>query len=102
MDLFNRPEPLPSNNHSGSSMKELVENMTKAVVNDPDAVIVQVIEDEKGTTFNLIVAADDVGRVIGRRGRVANAMRTILRAVAGKEGKRVFLKIDADTRDQIE
>ena len=76
-----------------SAMKELVEYMAKSLVNDPDAVVVREIEGANSTVFELSVAPDDMGRVIGKQGRVANAMRTLLRVAAVKEGKRVTLEI---------
>jgi predicted RNA-binding protein YlqC (UPF0109 family) len=76
-----------------SSMKELVEYMAKAVVDDPARVEVREIEGATSTIFELSVAPDDMGRVIGKGGRVANAMRTLLRVAAVKEGKRVTLEI---------
>ena len=76
-----------------SDMKELVEFMAKALVNDPDSVVVREIEGASATIYELSVAPEDMGRVIGKQGRVANAMRTILRVAAVKEGKRVTLEI---------
>jgi predicted RNA-binding protein YlqC (UPF0109 family) len=76
-----------------SSMKELVEYMAKAVVDDPSRVEVREVEGATSTIFELSVAPDDMGRVIGKGGRVANAMRTLLRVAAVKEGKRVTLEI---------
>ena len=70
-----------------------VEYMAKAVVNDPDSVIVREIEGSSATIFELSVTPEDMGRVIGKQGRVANAMRTLLRVAAVKEGKRVTLEI---------
>lgn len=76
-------------------MKELVEYIAKSLVDDPSQVNVEVIqEDNKFMVVKLNVAPDDTGRVIGRQGRVADAMRTLLRAVATTEGKRVTLKIE--------
>jgi predicted RNA-binding protein YlqC (UPF0109 family) len=74
-------------------MKDLIQYMAQALVNDPNAVAVQEIEGANSTIYQLSVATDDMGRVIGKRGRVANAMRVLLRVVAGKEGKRVTLEI---------
>jgi len=76
-----------------SDMKKLVEFMAKALVNDPDSVVVREIEGTSATIFELSVAQEDMGRVIGKQGRVANAMRTLLRVAAVKEGKRVTLEI---------
>jgi predicted RNA-binding protein YlqC (UPF0109 family) len=76
-----------------SAMKELVEYMARSLVNQPDAVAVREIEGASATIFELSVAPDDMGRVIGKQGRVANAMRTLLRVAAVKDGKHVTLEI---------
>ena len=76
-----------------SGMKDLVEFMAKALVNEPDAVVVREIEGASATIYELSVAQEDMGRVIGKQGRVANAMRTLLRVAAVQEGKRVTLEI---------
>ncbi len=75
------------------SMKELVEYMAKAVVEDPSQVRVEEIVGANSTIYELRVAPNDMGRVIGKGGRVANAMRTLLRIAAVREGKRVSLEI---------
>jgi len=74
-------------------MKELVEYIAKAIVNSPDDVVVTEETDEQGTTFKLQVADEDKGRVIGRQGRVAQAMRTLLRVRAAKQGTKATLEI---------
>ncbi len=74
-------------------MKELVEFIAKSIVNAPDDVVVTEETDEEGLILNLQVADDDKGRVIGKQGRVAGAMRTLLRVKAAKAGTRVNLKI---------
>ena len=74
-------------------MKELVEYIAKALVDDPSQVEVKEIEGETSVILELRVAQEDMGRVIGRNGRVANAIRTLLRVVAAKQGKRVTLEI---------
>ena len=74
-------------------MKELVEYIAKAIVSAPDDVKVTEENDEDRIVVKLEVAADDKGRVIGRQGRVAEAMRTLLRGAATKEGIRVRLEI---------
>jgi uncharacterized protein len=76
-----------------SAMKELVEYMARSLVNQPEAVAVREIEGANATIFELSVASDDMGRVIGKQGRVANAMRTLLRVAAVKDGKHVTLEI---------
>jgi len=73
--------------------KELVEHIAKGLVDDPDKVEVNVIEGEKSTILELRVAENDVGKVIGKHGRIAKAVRTILSASATKSGKRVVLEI---------
>jgi predicted RNA-binding protein YlqC (UPF0109 family) len=76
-----------------SDMKELVDYMARSLVDDPEAVVVREIEGASTTVYELTVASNDMGRVIGKQGRVANAMRTLLRVAAVKEGKRVTLEI---------
>ena len=74
-------------------MKELVEYLAKNLVENPDAVSVEAIEDEKTTTLRLKVAQTDLGRVIGKQGRNVEAMRTVLHAAAAKSGRRAELEI---------
>jgi hypothetical protein len=74
-------------------MKELVEYIAKAIVNAPDDVVVTEETDEQGTVLKLQVADDDKGRVIGKQGRVAQAMRTLIRVIAAKAGTRASLEI---------
>lgn len=73
--------------------KELVEFMVKSLVDQPEEVSVNVIEGEKSTILELHVAEDDVGKVIGKQGRIAKAIRTILSASATRDGKRAVLEI---------
>jgi predicted RNA-binding protein YlqC (UPF0109 family) len=74
-------------------MKELVEAIAKALVDYPDQVQVRAIEGEKVTVFELRVHKSDLGQVIGRQGRAAQAIRTILGAVGMKLRKRFTLEI---------
>lgn len=74
-------------------MKELIEYIAKSLVDDPASVQVTEIEGSTSIILELRVAQEDMGRVIGRGGRVANAMRTLLRVVAAKQGKRASLEI---------
>ena len=74
-------------------MKELIEYIAKSIVDSPDAVVVTEETDERGLTFKLQVADEDKGRVIGKQGRVAEAMRTLLRVTAAKQGTRASLQI---------
>ena len=73
--------------------KELVEYIAKSLVDDPGGVVVNMIEGEKSTILELKVAEPDIGKVIGKHGRIAKAVRTILSATATKTGKRVVLEI---------
>ncbi len=73
--------------------KDLVEYIVKSLVDQPDEVSVNVVEGEQSTILELRVASDDVGKVIGKQGRIANAIRVILSASATKGGKRVQLEI---------
>ncbi len=74
-------------------MKELVEYIAKALVTDPSQVRVEQVEKGNTVILHLYVAPEDMGRVIGRQGRVANAMRTLLHVVGTRQGKRVTLEI---------
>ncbi|MBI9096360.1 MAG: KH domain-containing protein [Sphaerochaeta sp.] len=73
--------------------KDLVEYIVKSLVDVPDAVSINVVEGEKSTILELRVASEDVGKVIGKQGRIAKAIRTILSASATKSGKRAVLEI---------
>jgi uncharacterized protein len=74
-------------------MRELVEYMARALVDDPDAVQVSEVDGESVTVIELRVAQGDLGKVIGKQGRTARAMRTILNANATKQRKRAVLEI---------
>lgn len=74
-------------------MKELVEYIARSIVNAPDDVVVTQTEDERGIVLQLKVADEDKGRIIGKQGRIAGAMRTLLRVKAAKAGTRVTLEI---------
>ncbi len=75
-------------------MKELLEYLARALVDDPAAVTVERFEEEDGTVvLELAVGPEDYGKVIGRGGRTANALRTVVKAAAVKEGCRVLVDI---------
>lgn len=75
-------------------MKEFIEFIAKHLVDNPDGVALEeVAPDEKTVELTLKVGADDVGKVIGKQGKTAQAMRTLLTAIAAKDGKRAILKI---------
>lgn len=74
-------------------MKEILEACAKALVDNPNAVNVEMVEGEKTIILQLKVAPEDVGKVIGKQGRIAQALRTLVRAVAVKQGKRAIVEI---------
>ncbi|MBO4424254.1 MAG: KH domain-containing protein [Spirochaetales bacterium] len=73
--------------------KELVEYIVRSLVDQPESVEVNVVEGEKSTILELRVSPDDIGKVIGKQGRIAKALRTILSATATKSGKHASLEI---------
>ena len=73
--------------------KDLVEYIVKCLVDDPSAVNVVIVEGEKSTILELRVAQDDIGKVIGKHGRIAKAIRTVLQAATAKSGKHTMLEI---------
>jgi uncharacterized protein len=75
-------------------VKDLIEFLARALVDDPDAVEIESFEEDDGTlVYELRVAEDDVGKVIGRSGRTVNALRTVVRAAAVREGRRVLVDV---------
>ncbi|HBS59765.1 MAG: KH domain-containing protein [Bacillota bacterium] len=74
-------------------MRELVEIIAKALVDHPEEVAIKTLEDNRSTVLELTVAPEDMGKVIGKQGRIAKAIRTVVKAAATKEGKKVSLEI---------
>ena len=74
-------------------MKELLLYRAKNLVDNPDEVTVNVISDEEGTVLELHVAEGDMGKVIGRQGRIAKEIRTIIKSVAQRDGQKVSVEI---------
>jgi len=74
-------------------MKELVEFIAKSIVDYPSQVEVKEVEKDNSTILELSVADDDMGKVIGKRGRIAKAIRTVVNAAAAKEGGKVVVDI---------
>ena len=74
-------------------MRDLIEYIAKSLVDNPDQVAVKEVEGEKTTVYELRVGPGDLGKVIGKRGRTARSIRTILNAAATKAGKRAVLEI---------
>ena len=74
-------------------MRDLLEFLTRALVEDPDAVEVEEFEENGDLIYEISVADDDLGRVIGKGGRVANALRAVAKAAAVKQERRVIVDI---------
>ena len=74
-------------------MKDLVEVIAKALVDLPDEVVVTEREDEKAIVIELKVAPEDMGKVIGKQGRIAKAIRSVVKAASSKDNKRVDVEI---------
>ncbi len=74
-------------------MKELVEVITKALVDNPDSVVVNERMEKKTTILEVRVADSDMGKVIGKQGRIAKAIRSVVKAAAAKEDKKVIVDI---------
>jgi predicted RNA-binding protein YlqC (UPF0109 family) len=73
--------------------KDLIEYLAKSLVDDPSQVQVNMIEGEKSTILELRVAEGDIGKVIGKHGRIAKAIRTVLQAASTRSGKHTVLEI---------
>lgn len=84
-DLQDDAGPDP-NRVAGALPKAVLEYLAKSIVDDPESVIVEVEEGRRALTLRLHVAPGDMGRIIGRRGRVAQAVRTVVRAAGAREG----------------
>jgi uncharacterized protein len=75
-------------------VEELLAWLARGLVDDPDAVRVEAVDDGDALVLRLVVAADDVGKVIGRHGRVARALRTVVRSAGARSDRRLVLEID--------
>ena len=74
-------------------MKELVEIIAKALVDNPDEVVVTDTGDDKELTISLTVAQSDMGKVIGKNGRIAQSIRTVVKAAASKDSRKINVKV---------
>ncbi|MBQ4421923.1 MAG: KH domain-containing protein [Schwartzia sp.] len=74
-------------------MKEIVEIIARALVDHPESVVVEEKDEDRMTVFELHVAQEDMGKVIGKQGRIAKAMRTVVKAAATRENQRVTVEI---------
>ena len=75
-------------------MTKLVEAIAKSLVDSPEEVVVTETEGNQGTVIELRVAPDDMGKVIGKQGRIAKAIRTVIRSASAKTGKKVIVDIE--------
>ena len=73
-------------------MKEMLETIIKSLVTDTEAVSINQIDGEKNIIFEVKVAENDMGKIIGKEGRIANAIRTIIKALAAKENKKINIE----------
>lgn len=74
-------------------MKELVEILAKALVDQPEKVVVNMIEKDRSTLIELQVAPEDMGKVIGKQGRIAKAIRSVVKVAAVRQKKKVIVEI---------
>jgi predicted RNA-binding protein YlqC (UPF0109 family) len=92
------PEPVEAEasegGEGGGVAQAVLEYVARHIVDDPDAIRIEVEERRRGIELHLNVAPDDMGKVIGRRGRVAQALRTVVRAAGAREGVEVNVAID--------
>jgi len=75
-------------------VKELIEMIVRALVDDPDQVLVSQVEGERSVIFEVRVAADDMGRVIGKGGRIANSLRMVVKAAGARQNKNIWVDIN--------
>jgi uncharacterized protein len=76
-------------------LKNLIEYLVKELVDDPDQVYISEVPGDEATTYEVRVAPEDLGKVIGKQGRIANALRTVAKAAAMKHKKKVYVEIVA-------
>lgn len=74
-------------------MKDLIEFIVKALVDDPSAIDIREVAGDKVTVYELRAAKSDIGKVIGKKGRTAGAIRTLINSVSARQGKRAVLEI---------
>ena len=93
LDLDDDDDGDNGNRLEGSVPRAVLEYLAKAIVDDPESVVVEVEEGRSNVSLRLNVSPEDMGRVIGRRGRTAQAIRTVVRAAAAREGMDVHVDI---------
>jgi uncharacterized protein len=84
---------MPEMGKGNTMEKDLIEYLAKSLVDDPTQVQVNIVEGEKSTILELRVAEKDIGKVIGKHGRIAKAIRTVLQAASARTGKHTVLEI---------
>jgi len=93
VDAADEVDEVDGNRAEGSVARSVLEYLAKAIVDDPDSVEIEVDEGRGSVSLRLHVSPDDMGRVIGRRGRTAQAIRTVVRAAAASEGTEAHVDI---------
>jgi predicted RNA-binding protein YlqC (UPF0109 family) len=86
VDAAAESHSVEANRLDGGAAKAVAEHVARSIVDDPEAVLVEVASDRAGVRLSLHVAPGDMGRIIGKRGRVAQALRSLVRAAAAKDG----------------
>ena len=76
-----------------NKIEDLIRTILSSIVDNVDSIVIESSENEKGTLFEVKVAKGDVGKVIGKQGRVASSIRTVVKAAGAKAGKRVMLNV---------
>lgn len=76
-------------------MQQLIEYLVKELVDEPDLVTITEVSQEEATTYEVRVAPNDLGKVIGKQGRIANALRTVAKAAAMKHKRKIYVEIIA-------
>jgi uncharacterized protein len=79
-------DDMAGNRVEGAIPRAVLDHVARSIVDDPEAVVIEIDESRQGVILRLHVAPDDMGRIIGRRGRVAQAIRTLVRAAGANEG----------------
>ncbi|MDY2959340.1 MAG: KH domain-containing protein [Hornefia sp.] len=80
-------------------MTKLVETIAKSLVDHPERILINEREDQQGSILQLQVAGDDMGKVIGKQGRIAKALRTVVKAAATKQSKKVIVEIVSEDEE---
>lgn len=86
VDEASGDEPVDANRADGGTALAVLEHVARSIVEEPEAVVIETSESRGATRLSLHVAPGDMGRVIGKRGRVAQAIRTVVRAAAARDG----------------